>query len=65
MGAYLTMAKVLLLQFDKFHIQLIARAQNTHEDALANLALTKEVKMLDVIPMECLVEPSVVMNTEE
>ena len=59
MVAYLQKAKDLLSTFSSFKIQQGPRAQNTQADALARLASTKDVELLEVIPVEFLNEPSI------
>ena len=59
MAAYLQKAKDLLSAFSFFKIQQVPRAQNTQADALAWLASTKDAKLLEVIPVEFLNEPSI------
>ena len=59
MAAYLQKAKDLLSTFSFYTIQQVPRAQNAQANALARLASTKDVELLEVIPIEFLNEPSI------
>ena len=58
MIAYLGMVKELCKLFPKCRIKAIPRSYNSHADALAKLASTKDTKLLDAISVEFLVESS-------
>ena len=59
MVSYCEKEKELLACFVNFTIQQIPRSQNTHADALAKLASTRDAEFLDVIPVEYLEQPSI------
>ena len=59
MAAYLQKAKDLLSVFSSFKIRQVPKEQNTQADALAQLASTKDVELLEVIPVEFLSKPSI------
>ena len=59
MAAYLQKAKRLLGSFSSDTICQIPRSQNVEADALARLALTKDIDQLKVIPIEVLDSPSI------
>ena len=59
MAAYLQKAKDLLSTFSSYTIQQVPRVQNAHADTLAHLASTKDVELLEFIPVEFLNEPSI------
>ena len=59
MAAYLKKAKDLLSAFSSYTIQQVPRLQNSQVDTLARLSPTKDAKLLEVILVEFLNEPSI------
>ena len=59
MAAYLEKAKGLMETFPVFSIEVIPRSKNVNADALAKLASTRDVELLNVVSMEFLAEPSI------
>ena len=59
MVAYLQKPKDLLKSFSSYSIHQVPRSQNTHVNALDQLAYTKDAKLLEVIPVEFLSNPSI------
>ena len=59
MAAYLQKAKELLGSFSSYTISQISRSQNAKVDALARLALTRDVDQLKIVPVETLDSPSI------
>ena len=62
MAAYLWKGKDLLNAFSSFKIQQVPREWNTQADALARLASTKDSELLEVIPVEFLSTPSIMLT---
>ena len=58
MIAYLQKIFELLATFDKNEVRQIPYSQNSHIDALARLATTRDAKFLGAIPVEFLAAPS-------
>ena len=63
MAAYLQKAKDLLSMLSSYIIQQVPRGQNVQADALARLTSTKDVELLEVIPVEFLKDSSI--HTED
>ncbi|XP_062118866.1 uncharacterized protein LOC133832557 [Humulus lupulus] len=59
MAAYLTRVKGYLEQLEGYNIEKIPRERNTHTDALAKLASTKDKDILESVPVEYLSWPSI------
>ena len=59
MAAYLEKAKELMGTFPAASIEVILQSKNANVDALAKLASTKDVELLDAVVMEFLAEPSI------
>ena len=59
MTAYLEKAKELMGTFPAASIEVIPPSKNANVDALAKLASTRDTELLDVVPMEFLIEPSI------
>ena len=59
MAAYLQKAEELLGSFSLYTISQILRSQNAEADALTQLASTKDVDKLKIIPVETLDSPSI------
>ena len=59
MATYLQKAKDLLKSFNSYSIHQVPRSQNAQVDVLAQLASTKDVELLEVIPVEFLSKPSI------
>ena len=59
MVAYLEKARNLIKSFPLFTIEMIPRVNNSHVNALAKLASTKDAELLDVVSVEFLAEPSI------
>ena len=59
MVAYLNKGKELIKGFSHFTIHQVPRAGNSQADALAHLASTEYAGLLEVVPMEYLMEPSI------
>ena len=57
--AYLEKAKDLMKAIPTASIEVISRSKNANADALAKLASTKDVKLLNAVLVEFLVEPSI------
>ena len=58
-SAYLERARTLLETFVTYNNSQVPRTKNTHADALAHLASTKDAQLLDVIPVEYFEKPSI------
>ena len=52
MAGYLRLAQVLLKSFSEYSIVQVPRVENTYANALACLALVKEVNLLRLILVE-------------
>ena len=59
MAAYLDKAKEQLSLFFVASIEVILQSRNSNADALAKLASTRNVDLLNVVSMEFLAEPSI------
>ena len=59
MAAYLRSSHTLLKSFNGYSIVQVPRVDNTHANALARLASTKEVDLLGLIPVEQHARPSI------
>ncbi|XP_060959302.1 uncharacterized protein LOC133030541 [Cannabis sativa] len=59
LAKYLAIVCELLQKFKKVVISQVACAHNSHADALARLASTREAELLDVIPVDVLTHPTV------
>ena len=59
MASYLDKAREQLSLFSPASIQVIPWNRNSNADALAKLASTRDVDMLDAVSMEFLAEPSI------
>ena len=59
MAAYLDKANEQLSLFSITSIKVIPRSRNSNADALAKLASTRDVDLLDAVLMEFLAEPSI------
>ena len=59
MVAYLEKAKELIRLIPLFTIKVVPRSKNSHADALAKLASTKNTELLNVVTVEFLFEPSI------
>ena len=59
MVAYLEKAKELLGSIRAVSIEVVPRSKNTNVDALAKLASTWDVELLDIVSVEFLAEPSI------
>ena len=59
MVAYLEKAKEHLSSFTTASIEVIPQSENSNADALAKLALTRDVNLLDDVPVEYLAELSI------
>ena len=57
MDSYLAKTQEMIHNFKRFTIQKVPREQNV--DALAKLATTKDVEMLNVVPIDYLASPSI------
>ncbi|XP_052193804.1 uncharacterized protein LOC127802147 [Diospyros lotus] len=64
MAAYLLKVRELLALLPKFEVRQIPRSQNSHADALAQLATTRDTKFLGAIPMEFIAAPSTEQSAE-
>ena len=64
MAAYLEKAKKLMGIFPTIFVEVISWAKNTNVNTLAKLASTKDAKLLDVVSIEFLVEPSIRQQPE-
>ena len=64
MATYLAKAKKMMGIFPTISIEVILRAKNANVDALAKLALTRDTKLLDVVSIELLAEPSIKQQPE-
>ena len=60
MAAYLERVKGYLGRLEEYSIEQIPRERNSHADALAKVASTKDGDILKLIPMEYLPRPSIV-----
>ncbi|XP_062075476.1 uncharacterized protein LOC133779539 [Humulus lupulus] len=60
MSAYLERVRGYLEQLVEYSIEKILRERNTHVDALAKLASTKDGDTLESVPVEYLPRPSIV-----
>ena len=59
MVVYLEKVKELIRSFATFSIKVVLRLKNSHVDALAKLASTKDAKLLNHVFVEFLSEPSI------
>lgn len=59
MTSYLKLVTKLLPSFEKFEMIQIPRVENEHTDALSKLAISKDSKLLIVVPIEHLQKPSI------
>ena len=59
MATCLEKAKELMGTFRTASIEVILLSKNANVDALANLALTKDMELLDAVSVEFLAEPSI------
>ena len=59
MVAYLAKAKEQLSLFSAASIDVIPRSKNSNADALAKLASTRNVDLLDAVSVEFLAEPRI------
>ena len=64
MAAYLEKAKKLMDIFPIIFVEVIPRTKNKNADALAKLASTKDVELLDVVFVEFLAKPSIRQQPE-
>ena len=64
MVAYLDKAKELLESISAVSIKLVPRSKKANADALAKLASTRDVKLLNTVSVEFLVEPSIKQRSE-
>ncbi|KAM6569320.1 hypothetical protein CsatB_017305 [Cannabis sativa] len=62
LAKYLAITCELLQKFKKVVVSRIPRAHNSHADALARLASTREAELLDVIPVNMLTYPTVIRD---
>lgn len=62
MMSYLWKAKELLESFSSYVIEVLPKAENNHENALAKLTSTKDVDFLNIIFMEFLLDPTSMSN---
>ena len=60
MAAYLERVRDYFEQLVEYSIEKIPRERNTHADALAKLASTKDGDILESVPVEYLPRPSIV-----
>ena len=58
MVAYLEKVKELIRSISTFTIEVVPRSKNSHADALAKLASTKDAELLNALFVEFLSEPS-------
>ena len=58
MVAYLEKVKELIRSISTFTIEVVPRSKNSHVDALAKLASTKDAELLNALFVEFLSEPS-------
>ncbi|XP_060965552.1 uncharacterized protein LOC133034478 [Cannabis sativa] len=56
---YLAIVCELMHKFKKVVLSRVPRAHNSHADALARLASTREAELLDVIPVDVLAHPTI------
>ena len=61
---YLEKEKELIRLVATFTIEVVPRSKNSHEDALAKLAFTKDVELLNVVYVKFLSEPSIKQRSE-
>ena len=64
MVAYLEKAKELIRSISTFIIEVVPRSNNSHADALAKLASTKDAAFVNVVFVEFLSEPSIKRRPE-
>ena len=57
MVAYLENVKELLRSISTFTIEVVPRSKNSNADALAKLASTKDIELLNVVSIKFLSEP--------
>ena len=60
MVAYLKSGQILLKSFDKYNVVQVPRADNTYTNALAHPVSTKEADLHGLIPVEHIVQPSII-----
>ena len=59
MAAYLEKAKELIGSISMVTIKVVPRSKNSNVDALAKLASTKDVELLNTVFVEFLFEPNI------
>jgi ribonuclease HI len=59
MAAYLKLVMSYVPSFERFELMQIPRSYNSHADALAKLASSKDSELLNVVPIEHLLRPSI------
>ena len=64
MAAYLEKAKGLMKTIPIVSIDIIRRSKNVNSDALAKLASTRDIELLDAVSVEFLAEPSIKQQLE-
>uniref|UniRef100_A0A803QB21 RNase H type-1 domain-containing protein n=1 Tax=Cannabis sativa TaxID=3483 RepID=A0A803QB21_CANSA len=64
MTSYVTAARELLHEFKSYKIEQIPKEKNAHADCLEKLALDKEVERLWVVPIEYLLNTSILAKVE-
>ena len=64
MAAYLEKAKGLMEAFPIASIKVILQSKNANIDALAKLASTRDLELLDAVSVEFLVKPSIKPRSE-
>ena len=52
MAAYLAKTREMLHSFKRFTIRQVPWEQNSNTDGLAKLATTKDIEMLNVVPLQ-------------
>ena len=62
MAAYMEKAKGLMETFPIASIEVIPQSKNANVDALAKLALIRDVDLLDAVSVEFLAEPIINRN---
>ena len=64
MVAYLEKVKELLRSISRVSIQVVPWSKNTNANALAKLASTRDVELLNAVSVAFLVEPSIKQRPE-
>lgn len=60
LATYLKLVLSLVSHFEKFKLVQVPRLKNTNADVLSKLTSSKDSELLNIVPIECLLKPSIV-----